>query len=208
MLQHQFKEFVAAMKRGVPPAEALAGLDVSDEVKARIAGIFAQAASSGVSQAQDALQSAEQVSITADWQLINENAVSWARNYAYSQIKSITETSKRVLQERVSAWMTSGKPLADLIRDPTLVAMFGPVRAKMIAVTEVTRAYAEANQQVFQQTGVPRRRWNTAHDELVCPVCGPLNQVVVDITEPFPGGLALPPAHPNCRCWITPVVGE
>lgn len=44
------------------------------------------------------------------------------------------------------------------------------------------------------------KEWITAQDERVCPVCGPLDQKQVDWSEAFPGGLVIPPAHPNCRC--------
>ena len=53
---------------------------------------------------------------------------------------------------------------------------------------------------------INKRRWNTGVDELVCPICGPLHNVIVGLDETFPGGFRVPPAHPNCRCWITPVV--
>jgi len=51
----------------------------------------------------------------------------------------------------------------------------------------------------LNQTGLQMRRvWNTANDELVCPICGPLNEQPEDVwSGDFPDG---PPAHPNCRC--------
>lgn len=44
------------------------------------------------------------------------------------------------------------------------------------------------------------KEWITATDERVCPVCGPLHEKQVDWAEPFPNGVMIPPAHPNCRC--------
>ena len=217
MLYSQWKKFITDLKQGTPVQQAIEGLQISEEQKQNVTRIFEQAAGYGVNQAQAASQdavasvtvpNAPMPALSVDWSLINEDARTWARGYAYSQINGITDTTRRILSQRVNDWMVSGKPLQELMRDKRLVQLFGPTRAKMIAVTEVTRAYAEANQLVFQQTGVQQRRWNTANDELVCPICGPLNGMVVGITEPFSGGIMLPPAHPNCRCWITPVVSE
>lgn len=217
MLYQQWKQFTADLKTGTPPNLAIAKLDMTQSDKKQIARLFANAASSAVVQAQSTLveavssasaaPNAKMPSMNIDWKLVNDDAKKWAQEYAYTMISSITATSRRVLQERVSAWIASGNPLSTLAKDDKLVQMFGPMRAKLIASTEVTRIYAEANQRVFEQTGVEKRRWNTAKDELVCPICGPLNGVEVGIAEPFPGGLSLPPAHPRCRCWITPVVG-
>lgn len=218
MLYHQWKQFIANLKSGMSAEQAIDNLQVSDRYKAMAAQILAQAASNGVNQARAAVQEASALAaatpnvqmpvMSIDWALVNEDAKRWAQEYAYSEISGITATTCNVLRQKVGDWVASGEPLQQLMRDRKLVQMFGPVRARMIAVTEVTRAYAEANQMVFQQIGVPKRRWNTANDELVCPTCAPLNGVVVGITEPFPGGISLPPAHPNCRCWITPVMVE
>jgi hypothetical protein len=45
--------------------------------------------------------------------------------------------------------------------------------------------------------------WNTANDDLVCAICGPLNQQERPLDEPFDGGIERPAAHPRCRCWLT-----
>lgn len=51
-----------------------------------------------------------------------------------------------------------------------------------------------------------RKVWVTAHDERVCPVCGPMDGVSVSLNGRFHVAGALlvaPPVHPNCRCTIT-----
>lgn len=51
-----------------------------------------------------------------------------------------------------------------------------------------------------------QKRWVTADDEMVCPICGPLHNVVVPLGESFetPDGarLVVPGVHPNCRCRV------
>ncbi|WP_149264282.1 phage minor head protein [Actinomadura sp. K4S16] len=57
-------------------------------------------------------------------------------------------------------------------------------------------------------------RWHTREDERVCPVCSPLNGRTATPataftlpagTRTWPGFTGLPPAHPRCRCSVTPV---
>lgn len=48
-----------------------------------------------------------------------------------------------------------------------------------------------------------QKMWITAHDERVCPVCGPLHGQKVLVTEQFKtpeGDFWSPGVHPNCRC--------
>jgi hypothetical protein len=51
------------------------------------------------------------------------------------------------------------------------------------------------------------KMWVTAQDELVCPVCRPMDGLTAPLGQPFEGEVAtlVPPAHPNCRCLIIPV---
>jgi hypothetical protein len=54
--------------------------------------------------------------------------------------------------------------------------------------------------------GKAKKRWVTANDERVCSLCGPMNNQVKPLDEPFrlPNGTKLyaPLAHPNCRCTV------
>ena len=57
-----------------------------------------------------------------------------------------------------------------------IVGLFGPVRAEMIAVTEVTRAASEGQRglanEVAQFGILMIDAWSTRNDEVVCPICG------------------------------------
>lgn len=81
-------------------------------------------------------------------------------------------------------------------------------RAAIIARTEAMRA-ANAGQQAAWQDAARRgtipqgqvqRMWLTAHDELTCPICAPLDGQLTGLDEPFPGGYEPSFVHPNCRC--------
>ena len=92
------------------------------------------------------------------------------------------------------------------------VIAFGEQRAQMIAVTETTRAFAEGERQAGLELkekypDVPVvKTWMTNEDERVCPICGGLDgqEVAIDEAFEFEGvEYPEPPAHPNCRCWMS-----
>lgn len=133
-----------------------------------------------------------------DWALINQRAAGWARSYTYDLIRGLTETTQRAVRDSVGSFFEQQLTRGDL--EDMLARTFGANRASTIAVTEVTRAASEGQQELAREIadmGVKMTPvWNTRDDELVCPICGPLNGEEITTDE-------YPPAHPNCRCWVT-----
>lgn len=133
--------------------------------------------------------------IGVDWGIINERAAAWARQYAFELIKGMNETTIRALQAALNSFFQNGMTREQL--EAQLVRLFGPVRAEMIAITEVTRAAVAGERAIAAELAkdgidmVPY--WLTRNDELVCPICGPRNN------KPITDGV-FPPAHPRCRC--------
>lgn len=86
-------------------------------------------------------------------------------------------------------------------------------RAEMVARTETAEAWGDVTQLTLERNGWGARVWQTAHDERVdqSGVGGPCidNEAAgpVAIGEPFPSGHMFPPAHPRCRCAISPAPG-
>lgn len=162
----------------------------------------------GVTEGKRALgigKAAPEIGIAVDWNLVNDDAVRWAREYSYELVTGITDTTRDRLQTAVGEWLESNEPYPAL-RTRVAEIFDNPVRAEMIAATEGTRAIAEGNTQAWAAADIPEREWRTAVDELVCPICGPLHQQRAKIGEAFPGNIKNPPAHPNCRCALVPVV--
>lgn len=149
-----------------------------------------------------------QVGIDANWHLVNQTAREWARQYTYTLVSKINDTTRAALQSELEGWIQSGAPL-DVLMD-SLAPYFGPARAEAIAVTEVTRVYAEGNLLAWRSSGVVEGvRWMTAEDDDVCEICGPIDGQVADLERlNFPSAEGAPPAHPRCRCWLQPVVKE
>ncbi len=76
-------------------------------------------------------------------------------------------------------------------------------RVQAITRTVVNQASNNGAIQVFRDHPqvVTQYEWLTAKDERVCPTCRALNGTRYDLSDFY-----RPPAHPNCRCTIIPVV--
>ena len=147
------------------------------------------------------------VQALVDWDWLNERALELAKVYKYELIKGITDTTRQQTQHAISDWITSGEPLPHLER--ALESIYGSARASRIAVTETTRIYADGNMAAWESSGVVgSRRWMTARDDLVCPICSALDGEERGMDEPFGEGFLDAPVHVNCRCWLQPVVDE
>ena len=199
VLDGQLQQVLRDLRIGKTVDEVLAGLAVRPELRAAIEGMLLRAIDLGVIGAEATL------GVGIDWTLANIAARDWASQYSYQLVTGINDTTRRVLQKAVARRIETGMPLKELVKE--LSPYFGKRRASLLASTETTRAYATANLEAFRQNGTEYVRWNTANDELVCPRCAPLNGVIITLGNGFPGGFLHPPAHPRCRCWITPSQG-
>lgn len=155
-----------------------------------------------------ALAQAESIGVEFDPAAINEVAARWARDYSYDLIKDLDDRTRAVVQDALTKWQTqAGMTRGDLTE--LLRPAFGRDRAEMIAVTETTRAFAQAQriyQDLLAEQGVKMMRvWNTDNDDLVCPICRPLNGQTENENgkfESIKGEIESPPAHVNCRCSV------
>lgn len=122
-----------------------------------------------------------QIGAGADWTEVNAAAVAWAREYVGELIGGITETTRKGVRQAVAGWIEAGAELDDLVE--TLTPTFGATRAELIATTEVTRAFDEANDVVRQQIGLPATAMKApAHARCRCatrPVLLPNGEWVV-----------------------------
>lgn len=149
----------------------------------------------------------ETIALAFDWDLVHVQARDWANQYAGELVTRIDRTTQRAVNQSVTRWLDNGEPLSKLRED--LAPTFGDARAKLIAQTETTSAYAEGTIISYEESGLvvgpptmkpPRDThpgcrcglalvedgngnwnyiWKTANDELVCPICGPLANKVI-----------------------------
>lgn len=183
---------VARVARGEMPDEEIEGLreDLTQTLVPLLTNIVVDALTATAAEAGIELPLDEVLS----------DAAEWAAQYTYDLVRGISETERDICQKVVSQ-LANGqidREGAEAMLEP----IFGKVRAGMIAATEVTRATSQATlmyQRALEAQGLESvRRWLTAEDERVCPVCGALDHKTEDVwAAEYPDG---PPAHVNCRC--------
>lgn len=143
--------------------------------------------------------------IAFDSELVNAEAARWARQHTDDLLDVLGTTSERVVGEALAGWIeTPGSTIGDLAEQLAPKLGGNMARGEMVAVTEITRAYAEGEAVVYRQAGVqnpvflppghPRCRcwtavmrkgdilvvvWKTNRDEVVCrdPVDTPWGKV-------------------------------
>lgn len=126
------------------------------------------------------------------------------------EVKGVAETTKDEIRALVGRQAAEGWSIDELASalERTGVTR-SSVRAAVIARTETTRAYSLGSIAAFQVSGVVDRvEWLTAEDEKTCPECARLDGQITSLGKSFDGGVYFPPAHPNCRCAILPVLRE
>lgn len=126
----------------------------------------------------EALRVSASIGIEFDPAFINADAIEWARRYTFELVTGLTNTTRRLVRDSITAFLeVPGMTQGDV--EKLLEKAFGEQRAETIATTEITRANAQATnviQERLNETGLQTIRvWNTKNDELVCPICGPLN---------------------------------
>lgn len=136
------------------------------------------------------------------WELANNAAVQWALSYGYDLVRGIIGTTRDRIAMLVAEYVRNSETIGTLIKQIAADGAFSPVRAQMIAVTEVTRAFQQGSLASWKATDgiIVGKQVRTNRDELVCPICGAKNGNVYALDDPEGD----PPFHVRCRCWSAP----
>lgn len=156
-----------------------------------------------------------------DFDVLTDAVLKRVSSFKIEVLEPMNKTTRKAIQKDISDWITSGdsfdvfkKTFTKTLDDVVLSA----TRAEMIAVTEITRLFAEGNLTAWEAAGlVSGKQWMTAEDDLVCPICLPLDGMIVEIEAVFellPADMneellrqatlgagftwQTPPAHPRC----------
>lgn len=130
------------------------------------------------------------------------------------RVADVTRDEVRAVLARVDAEGLSYQQAAKLLRgvvetapDGTSIRPFDSAyRSFMIAVTESAYAYSRGQILAWQESGeVDRMQW--VAETNACPRCRALDGEIVKLGDPFTNGLEVP-AHPNCRCTLSPVLTD
>lgn len=171
-------------------------VDISDETRRAIRTLVANGIQNGVPAAQTA-------------RLLRDSI-------------GLTERQALAVANYQAELLANGRTADDITRLGSRYAQqLTNARAKLIARTETITSSNQGQQQAWQQNADKglfdpertKRRWSTTSDERACPICVPMNgQEVAFAGEAFKGGdgsaIAMPPAHPACRCSVGLVIAK
>ena len=157
---------------------------------------------------------------------IRSRAVKWAHDRAAEMVGmkwvggeliqnpaaewQITEGTREMIRAQVVEAMQNGDSAQELAGRLKESHAFSNTRARTIARTETAMADNMGNLIGWEETGlVAGKRWITAEDDKVSEICNTNGKMgVIGIHEHFAHGGMTPPAHPNCRCTVVPVLAE
>jgi len=130
--------------------------------------------------------------------IINSIIIAFLHQYRLQDIPGINATTRTQVINSISTWLRSGDDLSAL--ETALASIFGNSRAAMIAATEITRLFAIGNEIIWNASGVVSgKKWVTARDERVCPICGPLDGLITELNASFPLGIDIVADSPQMR---------
>jgi hypothetical protein len=106
--------------------------------------------------------------LTTNWELVNQNAAEWARQHSADLVSQVTDTTRQLIRDATAEWVESSQDL------PALSARIGEIvenqsRGRLIAISESTTVFAEANDAAWQAAGYePAAFKPTAHPGCRC----------------------------------------
>lgn len=192
--------------------------ETSGLLKEQLLEMYTAASNLGVEVGQTLVETAvgmptvkQDLPLNINWAMANVHVLEWAARESEAIFAELLGTNAKELSAELTLWLESGAPLSDLKKTLSKGRWFGKARGKMIAVTEVTRAYNEGNMAAYRESGVVTgKEFQTARDEHVCSICAPLDGKITELEGTFetPFGIEnfqKPPVHVNCRCVLAPI---
>lgn len=146
---------------------------------------------------------------------------------AYGNLEDITTGMTQTIREELSEGLGAGENPREMARRLN-EKLEGITRSRLqtLARTEVINSHTAATLDRYERAGVDtvqHGEWASADDDKVCPICSALDGREYSIDEMRSGTFTFepesddpdhlagdypirPPAHPNCRCTIKPVI--
>lgn len=176
----------------------------SKELEPVIAGIIQE-------QGREALT---MLGLTSDIDMSQKRVTDYLKEFSGDLIKGINEVTLDRLRNELSEGVSKDESVPELKgRVETVFTSAKGARSEKIARTEVLRASNFGSREGYKQSGVIKKmEWLTALDDRTCPICQPMNGKQISMRAKFDvngaGRIDHPPAHPNCRCTIIPILND
>ena len=132
-------------------------------------------------------------------------AMTYAQKRSTLLVKGLNDETREQMRSIIEYGIKQKRGIPGLSRDlRNQINNMSKVRAKMIARTETCDALESAFMDRAKDMGVTGKEWVVTDP---CPICDENgNAGAIPIDKPFPSGDMRPPAHPNCRCALAPVM--
>ena len=158
---------------------------------------------------------AEQVNAVSDQAFLEGYnaalAKGWDRAVAWDRIARAYGIDPLQMRGWVSAYPLEGYHPHDLpAKSQQQLEKMLDVRSKRIGKSEALTLRNLGKQAMWENqlrrdqiSGNAKKVWRTAKDELVCPVCAPMDSIAIPVGKKFKtanGKFYVPPVHINCRC--------
>lgn len=158
---------------------------------------------------------AENITLEIDWTQYSQEASDLVRSYMFGAdgwLATLDKTTLKGLRQQLTNFVEiQGYTVGDVMAG----LPFEDYRVQRIAVTEITRLYGTAEQLAGEELQrlypdvLVIKTWYTNEDEKSreCEICDPLHGKSIPIAELFIDVFGdvydAPPAHVNCRCWMS-----
>lgn len=155
---------------------------------------------------------AAQWNLNTSWDVINPNVEKWLKDYSPKYAGEIERESYDALKRTLLEGWDAGESIPDLTkRVRETFDGWEKWRAERLARTESIRGSGQGALETYRASGVVDRvGWMATPTERTCEICNGLDGKVVEIGDAFfdddYGDGTSPPAHPNCRCAVYPVL--
>ena len=136
-----------------------------------------------------------------------QEAMDYASKHTATLIKGLNDETANRMRTVISNAIKEKRGIDGLARD--IRKQFNDmsrVRSQTVARTETCDALENSFMDRAKDLGVTGKEWIVTDP---CPICEANgNAGIILINDLFPSGDLRPPAHPNCRCALAPVILE
>ena len=140
----------------------------------------------------------ERSGIGVDYDDVLNLSSKWASDYGFELVTNINANSQRALQAALQDFYSGKLDYNGVVNN--ISGYFSPVRAEMIASTEISRGFSQGGELYEQQ--LRQMGYNTDiiwyTQEGACEICKPNHKQLKRRNGWTVAGV---PAHPRCRCW-------